>query len=490
MKVKQQSKNTAGRRPGRVWGSLLFCGWMSLLGASVFGAASPEQVLIPDETFTMGNSFTNLYPSEGWASELPPHEVPVGPFFIGRFEITNEEMAEALQWAYTNGLVELDQTIITNVTEVVTNTMTNTVTNFVTHMYGTVRNTEGIPYELMDLDSEYPQILFTNGAFTVVSGKTNFPCIEVTWYGALAFCNYLSDQEGLSRAVDFSVTNWSVNIKQDGYRLPTEAEWEKACRGGTPGTHYPWPDDSLQGTNLYAYSIDPRKANYWDGWYGIYNLTNHPGHPWFGEPIRTTPVGYYNGSQVITNWSTNRPYRGADFGVIEDMANGFGLYDMAGNVYEWCTDYLSTNWYSQSEAVWPDPKGPAADASFVSGAARTQCVVRGGGWTTYSVLQAPDPSFQRCSFRASFPATYAAGFIGFRTARRFQLANPSITGDQFSMTYGGVSGEVYTVKSTTNLTEAWPWTMLTQVTNGGTGTEEIQLDLDGDKRLFLLQATP
>jgi len=454
---------------------LLIFGLFSFLAAFSHDVLASELALIPGGIYSMGNSFTNLYPNEGFDSELPPHEVPVAPFFIGRFEITNEEMTETLQWAYTNGLVDVGNAIVTNTGEGFTNVVTN--------LNGTVWNTEGGHYELMDLDSGYCQVLFTNDSFSIVPGKTNFPCIEVTWHGALAFCNYLSDQEGLIRAVDFAATNWTVDIRQDGYRLPTEAEWEKACRGGTPGTHYPWPDDSVQGTNLYLYSIDPRKANYLDARYG--SISNHPGHPWFGEPVRTTPVGYYNGAQVVTNWSIGISYQGADYGAVEDMVNGYGLYDMAGNAYEWCADYLSTNWYSQMESSWPDPMGPDRLDSF-----HTQRVVRGGGWASYSVLKVPDPSFQRCSFRVSFPATYSGTFVGFRVARRFQLAGASTAGDQFTMTYGGISGDVYVVESATNLTDAAPWTPIALVTNSGTGTEEIQLDFDGGRRLYRLQTAP
>ena len=163
--------------------------------------APPALVRVPGGTFAMGNSFTNLYPSEGWASELPVHDVPVGEFFLGRFEFTNEEMARTLQWALTNGLVEVDQTLT-----VYTNGA-GEVTNVVTNLYGTVRNVEGTPQELVNLDEPYCQIAFTNGAFAVAEGKTNFPALFATWYGALAICNYLSDREGLARAVDFGPTN-------------------------------------------------------------------------------------------------------------------------------------------------------------------------------------------------------------------------------------------------------------------------------------------
>ena len=97
-----------------------------------------------------------------------------------------------------------------------------------------------------------------------------------------------------------------LDLGGNGYRLPTEAEWEKAARGGVAKCNYPWGN-----------SIDGSKANYQGS----------------GDPFDdgTTPVGYYNGNQV---------FRGQR--RMDDMQNGFGLYDMAGNVYEWCWD-----WYDE-----------------------------------------------------------------------------------------------------------------------------------------------
>ena len=482
--------------------------------AEALAYARPVLARVPNGSFSMGNSYSNLYPNEGFGSEMPAHEVPVSECFVGRFEITNEEMARTLQWAYTNGLVEVDTTVVTNVSA--------DVTNVVTNLCGTVRNTEGTKRELVDLDATYCQIAFTNGAFAVATGKTNFPAIHVTWHGAMALGNYLSDREGLTRTVDFTPADWTVDVAATGYRLPTEAEWEKACRGGNPGTHFPWPDDSLQGTNLYLYSIDPMMANYWDGRYALYDvaLTNHPMHPWFSEAVRTTPVGYYDGTQVITNGSTNVTFRGADFGQTNDMANGYGLYDMAGNVYEWCFDYLSTNWYANASSSLPDPTGPAVESSFYA-----QRVVRGGGWLIYSLLQPPDPSFQRCSFRASFPAGYSASFLGFRVARRltsyeawavgegldplaesggeaadFDVDGQSNHGEYVAgtqptnatsffrvsavapgpaavmLSYWGISGRIYQVESSTNLAQANAWQFQGEFTNAATGETQIPVE--------------
>ncbi|MDD4341941.1 MAG: SUMF1/EgtB/PvdO family nonheme iron enzyme [Kiritimatiellae bacterium] len=489
-------------------------------------APPPILAHIPGGDFAMGNSYANLFPHEGYAGEVPVHDVPVSGFFIGRFEMTNEEMARTLQWAFTNGLVDVGSTMVTNVA--------GGVTNVVTNLYGTLWNTEGTARELVDLDAGYCQIAFTNGAFAVAGGKTNFPAIRVTWYGALAVCNYLSDREGLERAVDFGPTNWSVDIDATGYRLPTEAEWEKACRGATAGTHFPWPDDSAQGTNLYLYSIDPVKANYLDARYG--SSANHPGHPWFGEPIRTTPVGYYDGRQVITNLTTNFVKEagtvGADFGQTNDMANGYGLYDMAGNVYEWCADYLAIDWYARAAASQPDPTGPAMEASF-----HTQRVARGGGFTYYIGAGIPDPTFQRCSFRVSFHSEFTATYLGFRVARRptayerwalgegldplgenggaaadydgdgfsneaerltgtqptnaasfFRATGVGPVSDQVPVAYWGVSGRVYAVEGTTNLLQPNSWQTLAATTNTQTGAGEGSIGGAEPWRYFRVRA--
>lgn len=494
---------------------------------------------IPGGTFQMGNSYSNFFDSqtnslEGWAHELPVHAVPVSECFVGRFEVTNEELARTLQWAFTNGLVELDQTVFTNVVTNVVGGVTNVATNLVTNLYGTVRNAEGTKRELVELDATYCQIAFTNGAFAVAAGKTNFPAIHVTWHGALAFGNYLSDREGLARAVDFAPADWAVDVAATGYRLPTEAEWEKACRGGNPGTHFPWPDDSAQGTNLYLYNVDPVKANYWDFRYGA--LTNHPGHPWFGEPIRTTPVGYYDGAQVITNLTTNFSFSagtaGADFGQTNDVVNGYGLYDVAGNVYEWCWDYHATNWYADPAASLPDPTGPAASASF-----HTQRVVRGGGYTYYIGSAGPDPSFLRCAFHTSLPATLSASYLGFRVARRptayetwalgegldplgadggededfdgdgFPNGDERLTGTQptnsasffqvagvgpvtgtVPVAYWGASGRVYAVESATNLAQTNGWQFLVEVTNDATGASQIPVAAAEARRYLRIKA--
>jgi formylglycine-generating enzyme required for sulfatase activity len=159
---------------------------------------------------------------------------------------------------------------------------------------------------------------------------TACPVETVTWYDAAAYCNELSLQQNRSPAYTItdvvktgnSITSATVvwNTEYTGYRLPTEAEWEYAVRGGT--------------TSAYFWGATDDDA-------GIYT--------WYSANTETTqPVG-------------------------TKAANPFGLYDMTGNVWEWCWDWYSETYYSSSPAQ--DPQGP------VTGTTRVQ---RGGSWITMS----------------------------------------------------------------------------------------------------------
>lgn len=301
-------------------------------------------VLIPSGSFQMGNIFGG-----GGTDEAPIHTVTVSGFYMDKFEVSNEKMREVLQWAY-------DQ-------------------NLVVATAGGVTNNEGSARALLGLASSRCQISFSGGIFSVDSGKTNFPCIEVSWYGALAYCNYRSDMDGLSRCIDFS--DWSCDFSQDGYRLPTEAEWEKASRGGLTYNFFPWPSS---GGISYIPHIGGSDANY-----------SGSNDPFETEDPGTSPVGYYDGNQTPA-------------GV--DMANGYGLYDMAGNVWEWCWDRHQMDWYSQAGATQDDTRGPT-DLLL------TNRVLRSGAWL-YVI------NSMRCAYRDFIdPDEMSAptGSIGVRPVR-------------------------------------------------------------------------
>jgi formylglycine-generating enzyme required for sulfatase activity len=155
------------------------------------------------------------------------------------------------------------------------------------------------------------------------------PVLNVTWNDAVALGKWLSRQEGVT------------------YRLPTEAEWEYACRAGSRTRYH--NGNTPGGLQKIANTFDSDAAQNWPDW----KQHATPGHDGYAF---TAPVGSFS-------------------------ANAFGLYDMSGNAWEWVADWYDENYYRKSPKA--DPAGPAAGNNKLR---------RGGSWHTW-------PIYTRCSYR-------------------------------------------------------------------------------------------
>jgi formylglycine-generating enzyme required for sulfatase activity len=179
------------------------------------------------------------------------------------------------------------------------------------------------------------------------------PVEQIRWRNAAEYCNARSREEGLEPA--YNLETWHCDYRANGYRLPTEAEWEYACRAGSEAVYH-YGDDQAQ---LVSYA-----------WFKA-NCTRGP------RPV-----------------ATRKP-------------NAWGLYDMHGNIWEWCNDFYEEDYYPNSPKN--DPTGP--------GQGQTR-VVRGGCWNSRpnecrsSYRNYEDPGYTDTCFGKDIH-----GFVGFRCVR-------------------------------------------------------------------------
>ena len=242
-----------------------------------------EMVTVSGGTFDMGCTSEQ---SNCRDIETPAHTVTVDDFEMSKYEITNQQYADFMNEIGANS-------------------------------DGSYNGTEYLDMDAIDI-----QINYSDGQFVAESGKENYPVIKVTWYGAKAFCEHY------------------------GGRLPTEAEWEFAARGGNSASD---PATEYAGSN----TIDE--------------------------------VAWYSG-----NCSSSQE-------VGTKSPNELGLYDMSGNVWNWCNDWYGSDYYTNSPQ--DNPQGPS------SGSKR---ILRGGSWYN-------DAEASRVGARNAYrPEGVGNGHYGFR----------------------------------------------------------------------------
>ncbi|MCP4708061.1 MAG: formylglycine-generating enzyme family protein [Planctomycetes bacterium] len=320
-------------------------GWTGSIKVRVFaddGQSADGLIMITGGEFAMGDHF-----NEGHADgrELPVHDVYIDVFMIGRFEVTNKQYCAFLNHAISQNQIEVTS--------------------------GTVYALDGIDPYFETYETESDSSISYNGSVFQVISRENHPVVMVSWFGAAAYCNWRSQQDGYESC--YNLSTWDCDFTKQGYRLPTEAEWEFAARGGLTGKRYPWGDSIVTSQANYNNTGDPYETE---------------AYPW------TTPVGFFDGSirqKSQFNWPGSATSYQTSNGV-----NGYGLYNMAGNVREWCNDRWDVDYYKTNP--YSNPVGP------ISGNAR---VVRGGNWYD-------NETYCRVAYRSSNSPSYRNYHLGFR----------------------------------------------------------------------------
>ncbi len=305
----------------------------------IYGSSLPDKLdqmlFVEKGDFVLGSA-TAYYDED----EYPPNIITLPDYYIYPYPVTNEEYMLFLNEWYEDERIRVENG----------------------NIY--YQSPEIILAQTAEADEDTP-IYYESNSFYVPDSSVNYPVIEVTWFGALAYTEWLNEKYGLDSVFHFESKTFEEGVA--GFRLPTECEWEKAAG---------WNPEENRKTK-YGFQqeeLSEKLANY-----------NTYEDEVLLPPPRLTPVGYYNGKNRGT----------------EKAVSFYGGYDFSGNVYEWCLDSYRSDYYSSIFRTgmtyhpwWYDAENPYA-------------AVRGGAWLSY-------PEELRTANRSHFHKDTHCNFIGFR----------------------------------------------------------------------------
>ena len=302
-------------------------------------------VRIPGGWFAMGNGLGG-----GMDDELPCHDVKVSPFFMDACEVTRSQFAAFVQQSGYRTDAEVSGSVAT----------------------------------------------WRNPGFLQAGDE---PAVCVSWRDAARFCNWRSRRTGLNSCYEFRRRGEEIvcHRSRNGYRLPTEAEWEYAARCGGQDIMYPWEQEEPGDRRAGVSCQEPGGGNL-----GLGIQSPESGV----EPACSFANFKQKSDDPQDNWTWTNP-------VQAFPENALGLYGMAGNVWEWCEDWYFEQAYSAVHRRLNND--PCVEAGHISHPTRR--VMRGGSFDN-------ELDVLRCAARGSGPPCAGANRVGFRCVRSARPAVP------------------------------------------------------------------
>ena len=302
---------------------------------------------IPGGTFTMGDEFNTVDPNHP-SDETPLHTVTLSSFDIGKFDITDEQYCDYLNSALSQGLIQVDNGLVYGA---------GSTYGVGSDLYSETRQGEMALYgsAIPPLTTPYSGISWNGSQFSVLAGDQNMPMVGIYWDGTVAYCNWLSTTEGFQACYTYNTIHLDLHLdlQLQRHRLSPAHRGRMGIRrrrrqhqsllhvswGDNPNTNGTYAN-TLGSGSPYAQSSDAQP----DG----------PDLSLDHARRDSTTATLQQQSQLATGRRSQTSYQ------TSNAENGYGLYDMAGDVWQWTNDWYAASYYTTcyDEGTVINPTGP------------------------------------------------------------------------------------------------------------------------------------